>query len=172
MSDEEVVSHFTQSGDPSMIGILFNRYAKLVMGLCLKYLKDEDEASDMTMHIYKKLLENMERYEIRSFKNWLYTFSRNECLMKLRKGSKVVRAVEVDKLVIIEEEEETYTETNFQSLSNAIADLKAEQKMCIELFYLKELSYNEIETQTGYSWKEIKSHIQNGKRNLRNTIKM
>jgi RNA polymerase sigma-70 factor (ECF subfamily) len=142
------------------------------MGLCLKYLKDEDEASDMTMHIYKKLLEKLGDYEVRTFKSWLYTFSKNECLMKLRKGSKVVREIEVSQLEMKEDEEEKYTETHFQSLSKAIEELKAEQRMCIELFYLKELSYNEIESQTGYSWKEIKSHIQNGKRNLRNMIKL
>jgi len=172
LSDEEVVSRFSQTGDPSLVGILFNRYAKLVMGLCLKYLKDEDEASDMTMHIFKKLLERMGDYDIRTFKNWLYTFSKNECLMKLRKGSKIAREIEVSTLELKEDDEKIYTEAHFQSLSEAIRDLKAEQRMCIELFYLKEMSYNEIESQTGYSWKEIKSHIQNGKRNLRNMIKM
>jgi len=40
MNDEEVVTRFSQTGDPSLVGILFNRYARLVMGLCLKYLKD------------------------------------------------------------------------------------------------------------------------------------
>ena len=172
LSDEEVVARFAESGDPSLIGELFNRYAKLVMGLCLKYLKDEEEASDMTMHIFKKLLEKMGGYEIRTFKNWLYTFSKNECLMKLRKGTKVIREIEVSTLEMKEDDEKTYTEAHFNSLSDAIQDLKAEQRTCIELFYLKEMSYNEIESQTGLSWKEIKSHIQNGKRNLRNMIKM
>jgi len=42
--------------------------------------------------------------------------------------------------------------------------------MCIELFYLKDCSYNEISAITGYSMKEVKSNIQNGKRNLKNFV--
>ncbi len=173
LSDEEILTRFIETGDPSLVGVLFNRYAKLVMGLSLKYLKNEDEASDMTMHIFKKLLEKLKDYEIRTFKNWLYTFSKNECLMKLRKSSNISYNIEFANIEQAEDnKEETYTEEHFKHLSKAIKDLKAEQRKCIELFYLKEMSYNEIENQTGYSWKEIKSHIQNGKRNLRNNIKL
>jgi RNA polymerase sigma factor (sigma-70 family) len=55
-------------------------------------------------------------------------------------------------------------------MEKAIDLLSAEQKQCIELFYLKNKSYNEIIVITGYSNNEVKSHIQNGKRNLK--IKM
>ena len=52
-------------------------------------------------------------------------------------------------------------------LETAINGLNAEQKQCIELFYLFEKSYREVEQITGYTYNEVKSHIQNGKRNLK-----
>jgi RNA polymerase sigma-70 factor (ECF subfamily) len=55
-------------------------------------------------------------------------------------------------------------------LKDSIDELKEDQRTCIELFYLKECSYQEIALVTGFSLNEVKSHIQNGKRNLKNII--
>ena len=55
-------------------------------------------------------------------------------------------------------------------LKEGVEELNEEQRMCIELFYLKECSYAEVSTMTGYSMKEVKSYIQNGKRNLKKFI--
>ena len=60
------------------------------------------------------------------------------------------------------EKEEQYTQ-----LEKAIEELNEDQRKCIELFYLKEKSYNEIIEITGYTMNEVKSFIQNGKRNLK-----
>ena len=61
-------------------------------------------------------------------------------------------------------------ETQILMLEKALELLNIEQKQCLELFYLKNKSYNEIIEITGFSNNEVKSHIQNGKRNLK--IKM
>ena len=45
--------------------------------------------------------------------------------------------------------------------------LNPEQKQTVELFYLQEKSYKEIVDQTGFSMNDVKSYIQNGKRNLK-----
>ena len=58
-------------------------------------------------------------------------------------------------------------EKHFVALENAINELKDEQKKCIDLFYLKEKSYVEISEITGFAINEVKSYIQNGKRNLK-----
>ena len=54
-----------------------------------------------------------------------------------------------------------------EALLKAIEVLGPEQKICISLFYLKKQSYKEIEKTTGYTFQQVKSNIQNGKRNLR-----
>jgi RNA polymerase sigma-70 factor (ECF subfamily) len=48
--------------------------------------------------------------------------------------------------------------------------LAEEQRICVEQFYLQEKSYEEIEKATGYSYNQVKSYIQNGKRNLKNYL--
>jgi RNA polymerase sigma-70 factor (ECF subfamily) len=52
-------------------------------------------------------------------------------------------------------------------LALAIQDLKEEQRVCVELFFLKDKSYQDIADETGYPLQKVKSYIQNGKRNLK-----
>ena len=59
------------------------------------------------------------------------------------------------------------TEEKIENLVAAIDTLNSGQKQCIRLFYLESYSYQEIAALTGQELNEVKSHIQNGKRNLK-----
>ncbi len=158
------------------MGILYKRYAHLVLGLCFKYLKDEDEAKDAVMHIFEKLMADLLKHEVHYFKSWLYTFSKNHCLMIIRKKQARLNK-EMDLKIHADSFMETETglhlktheakETEYNALEKAIEELNEEQRVCIDLFYLKEKSYQEISNNTGYTLNEVKSFIQNGKRNLK-----
>jgi RNA polymerase sigma-70 factor (ECF subfamily) len=54
-----------------------------------------------------------------------------------------------------------------ESLIMVFEELKQEQRICIQLFYLQKKSYEEVAKITNYSMKEVKSHLQNGRRNLK-----
>jgi RNA polymerase sigma-70 factor (ECF subfamily) len=62
---------------------------------------------------------------------------------------------------------ELLMEEQSSHLKAALNELSQEQKSCVQMFYLEKLSYHDIETRTGFSFSQVKSHIQNGKRNLR-----
>ncbi|HRS37850.1 MAG TPA: sigma factor-like helix-turn-helix DNA-binding protein, partial [Bacteroidia bacterium] len=64
-------------------------------------------------------------------------------------------------------EEQLYTELRIEELERAMGMLQVHQRRCIEMFFIQELSYQQISDQTGFSLKQDKSYIQNGKRNLR-----
>ncbi len=153
-------------------GELFRRYAVLVMGLCLKYLKNHANAEDLTMEIFEKLPEKIIKSDIHHFKNWLYSVTRNECLMFLRKTKKNnsniddVLLYEIDKSpTLLEAVFEK--ETKLNELEVALNKLKEPQKESLELFYLKQKSYVEVSTIMNIPIKKVKSLIQNGKRNLK-----
>ena len=55
-------------------------------------------------------------------------------------------------------------------LATALEQLSEEQKQCVNLFYLQKRSYAEISSATGFTLKQVKSYIQNGKRNLKMII--
>ena len=175
-SDNELITEYKNTKNNVFVGILYKRYSHLVLGLSLKYLKDEDEAKDAVMQIFEKLLADLLKFNIEYFKSWLYTFSKNHCLMIIRtKQSKLKK--EIDLQIHADSFMETETnshpnrteekEVQYSLLEQAIEELNEDQRRCIKLFYLKERSYNEIVDETGYSLNEVKSFIQNGKRNLK-----
>jgi RNA polymerase sigma factor (sigma-70 family) len=171
MSDQELLKAYRQSGDRDWLGILLERYTMLLLGVCMKYLKGEEEARDMVQQVHLKALTEWEKYPVEYPKSWLYTVARNECLMRLRAGHR--HTTEIDTIVpqtITDEpaiEEVLKKEGRLEAVEAALVLLSEEQRNCIVRFYLKDQSYREISDETGLSMKEVKSHLQNGKRNLR-----
>lgn len=175
-SDLELITEYKNTKNNVFVGILYKRYSHLVLGLSFKYLKDEDEAKDAVMQIFEKLLSDLLRFNIEYFKSWLYTFSKNHCLMILR-GKQVRLKKEIDMQIHADSFMETESnlhlnkaaekEMQYTSLEKAISELNPDQKKCIELFYLQDKSYNDIVDLTGYTMNDVKSFIQNGKRNLK-----
>lgn len=143
----------------------------LVYGVCLKYLKQPEDAQDSTITIFEEISVKLLKHEVDNFKGWLYTFSKNHCLMRLR-SEKKHKIVEFD-LSIVQSEEDAHLngvmekEESFKAMGGCLAELDQEQKTAIELFYLQGKCYNEIAAQTGMDWKKVRSSIQNGKRNLK-----
>ncbi|MBS1638022.1 MAG: sigma-70 family RNA polymerase sigma factor [Bacteroidetes bacterium] len=175
-TDNELIQEYKLTRNNLFVGILYKRYAHLVLGLCIKYLKDKDEAQDAVMQIFEKLLSDLLKHQVEFFKSWLYTFSKNYCLMQIRqRQSKLRKEIELQENAGLFMETEPIghpnhaeaKETRYTMLEMAIAELNNEQRICIEWFYLKDKSYQEVADLTGYSLNEVKSYIQNGKRNLK-----
>lgn len=166
--DKELLSLWKSSGDSAWLGHLLQRYTGLLYGLCLKYLKNGSEAEDAVQQIFVKVITEAGKYEIAYFKSWLYTVARNYCLMQLR--GKVYLEVEEKGAATHDESsvsELIEKEEKLVQLEGAVLQLNTEQQTCIRAFYLEKRSYNEISDLTGFTVMQVKSHIQNGKRNLR-----
>ncbi|MEQ8471537.1 MAG: sigma-70 family RNA polymerase sigma factor [Marinoscillum sp.] len=169
-SDEELLKQFEGTNDVQMLGVLFNRYVHLVYGLCLKYLKDRDVAQDAVMSIFESLHSKLKTHEVKYFKSWLYMVSKNYCLMELRKlkpTEKMNGAFMENQLMMHPIEEEEDVDENVTALEHCLEQLKKDQQACVRLFYLKEMSYEEVSRKTSFKLSKVKSYIQNGKRNLR-----
>lgn len=174
LSDLELVALYQKSADKKIVGELFRRYTRFVFLVCMNYLEDEEKARDAAMQVFENLFVTLARHGIRNFKSWLHVVTKNHCLMQLRQ--------EKHQQIVPEEWEKVYPgnmespslmnpyndeEESLQDLEKAILMLSKEQRICIELFYLKKKSYLEIVEITGDSYQQVKSNIQNGKRNLK-----
>jgi len=169
MSDEAVITAYVKTGEMNLVGELYNRYAHLVFGVALKYLKNKDESKDVMIQVFEKLLVDLKKYEILNFKSWLYTYTKNACLMAMRKRE--IKLSEKDAFDLpVKAAEESYAddvEMKLHQLEVEVEKLNADQKICIRLFYLENKSYTQIMSETGFTFNQIKSSIQNGKRNLK-----
>ena len=170
ISDSELLNQFNSDKNPEWIGILLERYTLLLLGVCMKYLKDENEAKDCVQQIFLKVLTEVPKYRIDYFKSWLYMVAKNHCLMRLRdKGGKAAKELNENHAAVVEHNKQELLESEqaYDLLEEALNELNAEQRQCVILFYLKKNSYTQISEKTGFSMMQVKSHIQNGKRNLK-----
>ncbi|MEI6575765.1 MAG: sigma-70 family RNA polymerase sigma factor [Bacteroidota bacterium] len=177
LSDEQLLKSFQGEGDAECIGELFKRYTHLVLGVCMKFLKDEEVARDAVMQIFGDLLAKPPDKEVLNIKAWLFAVSRNYCLMQLRHFQTEARMrdqklqelqaelMESPSVMHLYEEEEALMAR--EKILKAVMKLNYEQRRCVQLFFLEEKTYQEITDLTGYNFRQVKSYIQNGKRNLK-----
>lgn len=172
ITDQELLEKFHADHDNEWLGILLQRYTLLLLGVCMKYLKNEEEAKDSVQQIFLKVIQELHKYKVEYFKSWLYMVAKNHCLMKLRDRQGKI-ATELTERLTATPDEETDRQALLQNdhtldlMEEALKELNPEQKQCVTLFYLEKKSYQEITEATGFSMLQVKSYIQNGKRNLK-----
>jgi RNA polymerase sigma-70 factor (ECF subfamily) len=169
--DLALIAAYRQSADLEIVARLYSRYLQLLYGVCLKYLGEPESARDAVMDIFEELVQKLLKHEIGNFKGWLYALAKNHCLMKLRTSRRIkTRPFDPDGMQTAEElhlKDKIEQEEQFHRLSKCIEALAADQKTVIRLFYLENKCYKEIEAATGMEWNKVRSHIQNGRRNLK-----
>lgn len=171
INDQQLLGYFKADRNNNWLGILLQRYTLLLFGVCMKYLKNEEEAKDAVQQIFLKAITELHKYEVEYFKSWLYMVAKNHCLMKLR--DKPGRIVDIKEQMIVSNDEENNLQNHIQKdlqlelVSNSLEELNPEQKQCVTLFYLQKKTYQDIAAETGFTLMQVKSHIQNGKRNLK-----
>ncbi len=171
-SDEELLGRYQRSGELHWLGQLFERYAELVYGVCLKYLKEEQGAEDAAMAVFEQLITKTREHEIHNFKSWLHVLTKNHCLMQLRRASRKKEQLTAPELMQSADARHhtiDIEEGNGQvdGLHDCIGKLPTEQRECIQAFYLEGHSYKEIAEYRQEALGKVRSYIQNGRRNLR-----
>lgn len=175
LSDSDLIDRYRFSHDNAYIGELFQRYSHMLFGVCIKYMKDEEKAKDVVMDVFEKVLLDLKRHPVENFRTWVYTVTKNQCLMDLRKEKRVdarkeefahlsKETVEFDIPMHLNGDSDAEKD---RKLDEAIDELKDGQRECIRMYYFEKQSYEEIEAKTGYTYKQVKSFLQNGKRNLK-----
>jgi len=179
LDDLSLVAQYKQTNDNNCVGILYKRYTHLIFGVCMKYLKNEADAQDASIQLFEKLLSDLKKHDIQQFKAWLHMVCKNFCLMKLRSDSskhKNFNEMQKDFVAVMETDYELHLtienkkEIQLTYMEECIKQLNEEQRICVELFYLQEKSYQQVTEETNFSMNNVKSYIQNGKRNLKNCI--
>ncbi|PQJ12161.1 sigma-70 family RNA polymerase sigma factor [Flavipsychrobacter stenotrophus] len=154
------------------LGHLLQRYTTLLLGVAMKYLKDRTLAEDAVQQVFLKALTHMPKEEITNFKGWLYILTRNHCLQSLRDKTYNTDTDALHGLAspVVDNEEIRLQEYTLQQMNEGILLLNEEQRVTITLFYLRKKSYEQITAQTGFTYMQVKSFIQNGKRNLKSIL--
>ncbi len=143
----------------------------------MKYLKNEQNAKDGTQQIFIKCIAELHKYEVEYFKSWVYMITKNYCLMQLRNSNQKT-TVDIEKVSYTLQQEDSVSifdqlkekDITIELMLESLTELLPEQQQCVTLFYLEKKSYQEISELLGFNYMQVKSFIQNGKRNLKNII--
>ena len=171
LEDKELLQRYYLDHNNDWLGILLQRYTMLLLGVCMKYLKNEEDAKDSVQQVFLKVINDLPKYKVEFFKSWLYMVAKNYCLMKLRDKGKYTAELSEKFMATPDDTEGKATaiekDIYLTHMEQAMEQLNGEQKLCVTLFYLQKQTYQQIAEQTDYSVMQVKSHIQNGKRNLK-----
>jgi len=181
MKDTELIQQFRQSRHETILSVLFERYKHLLLGVCLKYIQDHERSQDIMMEVFQMAFTRMETEQIKNFKNWIYTITKNKCIRATRVDSKIVSIEDYDTFNpedhvyeldtdVFTEVNESLSEINREKFYEAFEMLRKQQRDCIHLFYFEKKTYREIVAMGQYSDGEVKSNIQNGKRSLKKSL--
>ncbi|RIV27248.1 sigma-70 family RNA polymerase sigma factor [Fibrisoma montanum] len=179
ITDAEYLAVYRSTGDLVILGELYERHMDLVYAVCYNYLRDQEEAKDAVMQLFEQLVTDLQRHDVQHFKTWLHTVARNYCLMQLR--SRANQPVRIDaasaeysdddklptSLNSLELDDDSELEEDLSKMEACLQTLPTEQRTCLTLFYLERKSYAEVAELTGYDMKQVKSYLQNGRRNLK-----
>lgn len=170
-SDEELLSLFKDTSKAEYFQQLYERYIPLIYGLCLKYLQNTEQSQDAVIDIFENLSQKIQGYEIKIFKNWLYSVVKNHCFHILKENKREI-IVNFDSQLMESEPildllSENANENKEDALSKCLEQLPEPQRISVEKFFYEDKSYAEIVDETGFHLKSVKSYIQNGKRNLK-----
>src|SRR5262249_41003072 len=177
LGDIELVEIFKSRRDPILIEELYRRYAKRVYWWALKFLQSSSEAEEILQEIFMALMSGaLDNYEPRSgakFSSWLYRCVGNQCLkiLKNRNDSlnnrveiedvpnELVQRIDLDGDLLLAERAER--------LGAALNRLNAMQRACCLKFYWDGMKYDEIASELGIGYDQVRSHLQNALRNMR-----
>ena len=169
--DNELLRCYKTDGNNEWLGILLPRYTSMLLGVCMKYLKNEEDAKDSVQQIFLKVINELKKYDVVYFKSWLYMIAKNHCLMKLRSTGRITTELKDELAIPADENEQKLTsaekENKLNDLEAAITHLNEGQRVCVTSFYLEKKTYQQITESTGLTLLQVKSNIQNGKRNLK-----
>ena len=177
-ADEDLIliNKYQKTGDIKYISRLFLKYSHLILGVCIKYLKEAELSKDLTMDVFEKLQKELKTKKVENFKSWLYVLTKNECLMYLRsKKKEIANLEEFEKNQLSDMDNTMYWHPYNEDqegivrmlVNRCLKKLVVEQRDTIQLFYLDKKSYQEISDLQGKEVKTIKSFLQNGRRNLK-----
>ena len=165
-SDEDLVRS-ARKGHQASLGVLWDRYAHLLFGVAMKYLKDVEAAKDAVLEVFTDLPVKLAAHEVECFRPWVHVVMRNHCLGILRRKDLTVPIGQDLPPAEDVKGEAALREADLERLEAAIERLNVNQRICIRLFHIERLSYREVADRTGLSVEQVRSHLQNGRRNLR-----
>ena len=172
-SDQLIVDQIV-SGQKDLFRLLVRRYERAVYGMGLSFFRNAEDACDFAQEVFLKVFRNLSRFEGRSrFSTWLYKIAYNTAVNGVNRRKEYLSLAEGEIAEAIDGDTPEHIlirRAAKDAVSASLRELPERFRVCIDLFFFYDRSYQEIEAITGFPVNTIKSHVFRAKKILREKL--
>jgi RNA polymerase sigma-70 factor (ECF subfamily) len=172
--DDQLIVEKVVSGQKELFRLLVTRHEQAVYAMGLSFFRNAEDAADFTQEVLLKAFRNLAAFEGRSrFSTWLYKIAYNTAVNGVSRRKEYRSLAEEDQVRDDESpERRTMRSLIKDAVSTAVTELPERYRICVDLFFFYDRSYQEIEAITGYPVNTIKSHGVRAKGLLRSKLEI
>lgn len=160
------------SGDHKAQQQLFNQLSNPMMGVCIRYLKNQEDAEDVLLEGFFKVFKNLKNFTYENehaFFGWVKRIMVNEALMKLRKN-KEIQLLAINEDLNQEVDISPIAELQTADLLKMIRSIPIGYRTVFNLYEVEGYSHKEISERLGVSIGTSKSQLFKAKKQLREML--
>lgn len=152
---------------------IYELYYGKMMGVCLRYASNREEAKDLLHDGFIKVFENIGKFNFSgSFDGWVRRIMINTTIDHYRKNKNVfVKDVdEFTNLEMEEQEVEVLSQLKTEDIMKLVQQLSPAYKAVFNMYVIDGLSHKEVAEELGISIGTSKSNLAKGKQNLKKML--
>ena len=178
MTEEQLIETILKN-KPGAAGMLYDRYAPVLLGLCLRYCGNREDAEDVLHDGLIRILEHMDKFKSRhpgAFEGWMKRIVINASLNFLRYKNKnrgLFACQEAPDQPSDESTDEPNlpgTEFTQEELLDMIASLPEGYRAVFNMYVFDDFSHKEIAEALGFTENTSKSQLSKARAMLRKKI--
>ena len=171
MTDEQLVKECV-AGNAIAQKTFYDKFAKKMMGVCLRYCGSYDEAQDVLQDAFIKIFNKLPDFESKgSLEGWVRRIMVNTALDQYRKSKKHQNDLDVDAVGFLLEQKDFIVESmNAEDLLRIIHAIPEGYRIVFNLFAIEGYSHKEIAERLGVTESTSKSQYSRAKKMLRQIL--
>jgi RNA polymerase sigma factor (sigma-70 family) len=173
MNDEEIIKSCALGNNKAQ-KLLYDKYSRRMMGICLRYASNHEEAEDMLQEGWIKVFRNMQSFRFEgSIEGWIKKIMVNTSLDYLRKNKKLQNQVAIDSTYdTLNSDISTTDSLSAKELLKTIQRLPAGYRTVFNLFAIEGYSHKEIAAMLEISESTSKSQYSRARAQLQKLIQL
>jgi RNA polymerase sigma factor (sigma-70 family) len=172
MSDLQIIEGCAKH-DRKAQQVLYDKYSRFLLGVCLRYAIDKAEAEDILQESFLKIFFNIKDFSgTGSFIGWLRKVAVNTAITHYHKNLKFRYHIEIDEYVSVETGTSSFEEDFFtaEELYIVLNELPAGYRMVFNLYAVEGYKHKEIASMLGIDTNTSKSQYSRAKASIREKL--
>tara|TARA_R110001592_G_scaffold51703_1_gene158859 strand:- start:31 stop:621 length:591 start_codon:yes stop_codon:yes gene_type:complete len=174
ITDEELVTLIVNNKSSQLFSVIYDRYSHVVYNKCISFVKDTNEAQDLTHDIFVKLFIKLKTFNHKSkFSTWLYSFTYNHCVNYVQRDlnkrkDKFLTTEDINDFseVYPEIKDEFIYELKSDSLQKSLELMDPNDKMILFMKYQDDMTIEDIQKTLEIGKSAVKMRLSRAKSRL------